>query len=70
MRAWDTGETTYVLEFEEGALVLDFVEPQTGVRLFSGVVKLEVRRELEEDQRRTRIDGVIRLLFERFPRAE
>jgi len=65
---WGTGYSdVHVYEYEEGSLVIDFVDPETGNLLWRGAAQAEVNRSLTPEKREMRIRAAVEKILARFP---
>jgi hypothetical protein len=65
---WGTGYSDiHVYEYEEGSLVIDFVDPKTKNLLWRGAAQAEVNRSLTPEKRETRIRTAVEKILARFP---
>ncbi len=64
--AWKPGDIS-IYQYEEGTLILDFVDPKTKEMIWRSVAKAEVRPEKTVEKQEKKINKAIRKILENFP---
>jgi hypothetical protein len=66
---WGYGTRTdvHIREYEQGALILDFVDRETNVLFWTGFAEAEIRFSASSDRRRKRINEAVVKLLAQFP---
>lgn len=66
-RAWVGSSQTHVVEYDEGTLILDIVEPEARKLLWRGSAQAEVNLSASPEKKQEKIDEAVRRMLERFP---
>ena len=62
---WDSGIDVY--EYEEGSIVIDFVDSDTNELIYRSKVSAIISRNIDFEQRRKNIQKAVRKILENFP---
>lgn len=60
-------QETHTYEYDEGTLIIDFIDPKTWNLVWRGSALAEVNRAADPEKKRKRVDEAVRRILERFP---
>ena len=65
--ATELGTGTYVREYEQGTLVLDFIDSQTDKLVWRGAAQAELSRNPDPQRSQEQIHGAVKKMLDQFP---
>jgi hypothetical protein len=66
-RTWGGSSQTHVVQYDEGTLILDIVDPQTRKLLWRGSAQAEVNLSGSPEKKQEKVNEAVRRMLERFP---